>query len=117
MRSFTCPTFFFFHVGNAVESADGSTLCVDVAAYDDPEILLDLGLGRLRQPALGPDGALQRQVSRSSYRRLTIPLTGPDGGRLQVGAARARRRSRQAGRRSSMTLAARRHTRHVGVSP
>jgi carotenoid cleavage dioxygenase-like enzyme len=85
VRSFTCPTFFFFHVGNAFESADGSSLHVDLAAYDDPQILLDLGLDPLRQPRKDGAGALQQQVSTSSYRRLTIPLQGQSGGRLQVG--------------------------------
>lgn len=84
MRSFTCPTFFFFHVGNAYESEDGSCLHVDIAAYDDPQILLDLDLAPLKRPAVDAAGALQQQVSRSSYRRLTIPLNGQGGDRLQV---------------------------------
>jgi carotenoid cleavage dioxygenase-like enzyme len=85
VRSFTCPTFFFFHVGNAYESADGSSLLVDLAGYDDPQILLDLGLDPLRQPRTDTIGALQQQVSSSTYRRLTIPLQGQGGDRLQVG--------------------------------
>jgi carotenoid cleavage dioxygenase-like enzyme len=84
VRSFTCPTFFYFHVGNAFESEDGSSLHVDVAAYDDPQILKDLMLQPLLQPARGADGVLQQQVSRSWYKRLTIPLQGQAGGRLQV---------------------------------
>lgn len=85
VRSFTCPTFFFFHVGNAFESADGSCLHVDLAGYEDPQILLDLSLDPLRQPRMDAAGGLQQQVSVSSYQRLTIPLQGQDGGRLQVG--------------------------------
>lgn len=85
VRSFTCPTFFFFHVGNAFESADGSCLHVDLAGYEDPQILLDLGLDPLRQPRMDAAGGLQQQVSTSGYWRLTIPLQGEDGGRLQVG--------------------------------
>ncbi|WIA29067.1 hypothetical protein OEZ86_011578 [Tetradesmus obliquus] len=83
VRSFTCPTFFYFHVGNAFKSEDGSTLHVDLAAYDDPQILKDLMLQPLLQPARGADGALQQQVSRSWYKRLSIPLRGEAGGRLQ----------------------------------
>jgi len=86
VRTFTCPTFFFFHVGNAFESADGSSLHVDIAAYDDPQILLDLGLDNLLRPRVDAAGRLQQQVSRSSYRRLTIPLQGQSGSKLQVGA-------------------------------
>lgn len=84
VRSFTCPTFFFFHAGNAFESEDGSTLYVDIAAYDDPDILLDLALDRVKNVEVDADGRLQRQVARSSYKRLSIPLTGPAGGRLEV---------------------------------
>lgn len=86
VRTFTCPTFFFFHVGNTFESADGSSLHVDIAAYDDPQILLDFGLDNLLRPKVDAAGRLQQQVSRSSYRRLTIPLQGQSGSRLQVGA-------------------------------
>jgi carotenoid cleavage dioxygenase-like enzyme len=85
VRSFTCPTFFYFHVGNAFESEDGSSLHVDLAAYDDPQILKDLMLQPLLQPARDADGALQQQMSRSWYKRLSIPLQGQAGGRLQVG--------------------------------
>lgn len=84
VRSFTCPTFFFFHVGNAYESADGSCLHVDIAGYDDPQILLDLSLEPLVQPRKDAAGGLQQQVSPSSYRRLTIPLQAQSGSRLQV---------------------------------
>lgn len=84
VRTFTCPTFFFFHVGNAYESPDGSCLHVDLAGYQDPQILLDLALPPLQQPHLDAAGRLQQQVSTSSYSRLTIPLTGQSGGRLQV---------------------------------
>jgi hypothetical protein len=84
VRTFTCPTFFFFHVGNIFVSEDGSSLSVDLAGYDDPQILLDLGLDKLRRPQLDAAGGLQQQVSGSSYRRLTIPLQGQSGGRLQV---------------------------------
>lgn len=84
MRTFTCPTLFFFHVGNAFESEDGSCLHVDVAGYDDPQILLDLALQPLKQPQLDAAGRLQQQVSTSSYRRLTLPLKGQAGSRLQV---------------------------------
>lgn len=84
MRTFTCPTFFFFHVGNIFVSADGSSLCVDLAGYDDPQVLLDLGLEPLRSPQVDAAGGLQQQMSGSSYRRLTIPLQGQSGGRLQV---------------------------------
>jgi hypothetical protein len=69
VRTFKCPTFFAFHFGNAFESADGSMLHVDVAAYDDPTILNDLKLPPLVSPTPG------HQVSKSSYRRLSIPLT------------------------------------------
>jgi hypothetical protein len=65
-------------------SEDGSSLCVDLAGYDDPQILLDLGLDPLRKPQVDAAGRLQQQVSGSSYRRLTIPLQGQSGGRLQV---------------------------------
>jgi carotenoid cleavage dioxygenase-like enzyme len=87
VRSFTCPTFFFFHVGNAFESPDGSCLHVDLAGYQDPQILLDLGLDLLRQPRMDAAGGLQQQVSTSGYWRLSIPLQGQDGGRLQVWAS------------------------------
>ncbi|KAF6266758.1 carotenoid oxygenase [Scenedesmus sp. NREL 46B-D3] len=78
------PTFFYFHVGNAFESADGSSLHVDLAAYDDPQILKDLLLQPLLRPARGADGTLQQQVSRSWYKRLTIPLQAGAAGRLQA---------------------------------
>jgi hypothetical protein len=44
-------------------------LHVDVAAYDDPTVLNDLKLGPLVSPPPG------HQVSQSSYKRLSIPLT------------------------------------------
>eukprot|EP00878_Enallax_costatus_P013309 GHUV01013914.1.p1 GENE.GHUV01013914.1~~GHUV01013914.1.p1 ORF type:complete len:366 (+),score=113.14 GHUV01013914.1:1044-2141(+) len=84
VRTFTCPTFFYFHVGNACESEDGSCLHIDLAVYDDPQILHDLSLKPLISPAIGPNGELKQQVSKSYYKRLTIPLNGPDGGRIQA---------------------------------
>ncbi|KIY98414.1 Carotenoid cleavage dioxygenase 8 [Monoraphidium neglectum] len=71
-RVFDAPPFFVFHYGQCYEAtaADGSRqLVVDMAAYDDPTILNDLGLQPLKEP--------QRQVSQSYYKRLTIPLSGP----------------------------------------
>lgn len=84
MRTFDCPTFFYFHVGNAYESADGSCLHVDLAAYDDPQILHDLSLQPLTSPRVDQAGELQQQVSRAHYKRLTIPLTGTDGAGIEV---------------------------------
>lgn len=106
-RSFTCPTFFFFHVGNAFESEDGTSLCVDLAAYDDPAILNDLLLEPLRRPALAPDGQLAAPLSPSAYKRLTIPLTGPAGGRLQVRRAAAGAGAAGRGARGEVGAAAR----------
>lgn len=80
VRSFICPSFFFMHVGNCFESSDGSTLYVDLAVYDDPDILLDLTLDKLRSPQVSGEG-----VSRSYYKRLAIPLTEGANSRLQVG--------------------------------
>lgn len=68
-RVFAAPPFFAFHYGACYEreAADGSReLVVDMAAYDDPTILNDLLLKPLREPS--------GQVSRSYYKRLTIPL-------------------------------------------
>lgn len=85
VQTFTCPSFFYFHVGNAFESDDGSTLHVDLAVYDDPQILLDLSLQPLVSPALGPDGQLLQQVSKSYYKRLSIPLNSKRStARIQV---------------------------------
>jgi carotenoid cleavage dioxygenase-like enzyme len=74
VRTFTCPSFFFFHVGNAFESEDGQHLHVDLAAYDDPQILKDLLLQPLVNPTVDDAGQLHQQVSQSCYKRLTIPL-------------------------------------------
>eukprot|EP00775_Hariotina_reticulata_P013764 gene13764-13883_t len=74
VRSFTFPSFFFFHVGNAFESEDGRYLHVDLAAYEDPQILKDLLLQPLVAPTVSCAGQLEQQVSQSCYKRLSIPL-------------------------------------------
>lgn len=78
-RTFTCPTFFFMHVGNCFESQDGKTLYVDLAVYDDPDILLDLTLDNLKSPMVQGEG-----MSRSYYKRLAIPLTEDADSTIQV---------------------------------
>lgn len=68
------------HVGNCFESQDGNTLYVDLAVYDDPDILLDLTLDNLKSPRVQGEG-----MSRSYYKRLTIPLTQDADSTIQVG--------------------------------
>jgi carotenoid cleavage dioxygenase-like enzyme len=69
---FKAPPFFAFHYGACYVAADAATgarsLVVDMAAYDDPTIVNDLRLAPLREP--------RAEVSRSYYKRLTVPL-GP----------------------------------------
>lgn len=84
VNTFDCAPFFYFHFGNAFESEDGRSLHVDLAAYEDPQILHDLSLQPLASPAWSQAGGLQQQVSKAYYKRLTIPLTGPVGGSIQV---------------------------------
>ena len=78
VKTFKAPNFFTFHYANAFYSEDGATLHVDMGAYDDPAILNDLLLSPLVSP--GP----QQQVSRSSLRRMSIPLEGEEGTMLEV---------------------------------
>lgn len=69
VQTFRAPSFFAFHYGNAFESDDGRLLHVDLAAYEDPEIVNSLLIGRLMEyPG--------RDLPRASYSRLTIPLDG-----------------------------------------
>ena len=66
--SYSAPPFFFFHVANAFEE-DGS-IHVDLAAYDNPTILNDLNLSNIMEwPG--------KDISRSSLRRLSLPLVPP----------------------------------------
>ena len=68
VRSVNVPTFFFFHIANAFDRPDGS-LCVDVAAYDDPEIIRAL---RLEAITATPT----QDLPRSRLERITIPPAG-----------------------------------------
>mmetsp|Transcript_40285 Transcript_40285/g.89470 ORF Transcript_40285/g.89470 Transcript_40285/m.89470 type:complete len:546 (-) Transcript_40285:771-2408(-) len=65
VKTFSAPTFFFFHTANAYEE-DGQ-IHVDFSVYDDAKILNDLRLDALRAYP-GED------VSRCWLRRLSIPL-------------------------------------------
>jgi len=78
VKTFKVPNFFTFHYANAFYSEDGTTLHVDMGAYDDPAILNDLLLSPLVSP--GP----QQQVARSSLRRMSIPLEGEEGTMLEA---------------------------------
>ncbi len=63
-----------FHFANAYESADGRWLHIDASVYDDPAVLNDLALDRVRRgPAQGSE------ISHSHLRRLTIDLHAPSG--------------------------------------
>ncbi|EFJ39232.1 hypothetical protein VOLCADRAFT_101216, partial [Volvox carteri f. nagariensis] len=48
----TAPAFFTFHLGNAFErpsgTSSGTEICLDFSVYDDPEIINDLSLDRLK---------------------------------------------------------------------
>jgi len=67
------PPFFFFHVCNTFE-ADGA-VCVDLCAFDDPEIVSSLSLERLT------DDSQARDLPRSRVVRLSLPRRGGgDGG-------------------------------------
>eukprot|EP00878_Enallax_costatus_P010147 GHUV01010592.1.p1 GENE.GHUV01010592.1~~GHUV01010592.1.p1 ORF type:complete len:535 (+),score=145.73 GHUV01010592.1:183-1787(+) len=72
VQTFTTSTFTYVHCGNAFESEDGRTLHVDLAVFDDPNILNDLKLKNLRS---GPEQG--REVTGSQYMRLNIPLDAP----------------------------------------
>ena len=47
VRTFRAPPFFTFHHVNAFESSDGHELYVDMSVYDDPEIMLELGMDKI----------------------------------------------------------------------
>lgn len=52
MRTYSAPAIFTFHFANAFEEVDPATgarrLHVDMAQYDDPQIINDLHLDLLR---------------------------------------------------------------------
>ncbi|EFJ42683.1 hypothetical protein VOLCADRAFT_107173 [Volvox carteri f. nagariensis] len=67
----TAPAFFTFHLGNAFErpsgTSSGTEICLDFSVYDDPEIINDLSLARLKAfPG--------KDISPGRLRRLVIPL-------------------------------------------
>lgn len=73
VRTFKAPTFFFFHVANAFE--EGGMLNVDLAVYEDAQILRDLEIKNL-MAFPGQD------ISRSALRRLSMPLSGDTSQKL-----------------------------------
>jgi carlactone synthase/all-trans-10'-apo-beta-carotenal 13,14-cleaving dioxygenase len=72
VQTFTTPAFSYVHCGNAYESEDGGTLHVDLSVFESPQILNDLKLQAVRS---GPEQG--REVTRSEYMRLDIPLDAP----------------------------------------
>ena len=77
--TYSAPPFFFFHAANAFEE-DGS-IHVDLAAYDNPSILNDLNLSNIMEYP-GKD------ISRSSLRRLSLPLNASSSEPCPVGIPR-----------------------------
>ena len=63
------PAFFFFHVANAFDAADGS-VAVDLCRFDGPDIVTALRLDRLT------DDALVADLPRSRLERMTLPADG-----------------------------------------
>lgn len=68
--TFEAPPLFSFHTVNAFESEDGKMLHVDLSVYDNPDIINDLSLDRLR-------AVPGKEVSKCHLRRLSIPLQKP----------------------------------------
>lgn len=48
IRHIRAPTYFTFHYVNAYETEDGSKVHIDFGNFDDPEILNDFYLNRMR---------------------------------------------------------------------
>jgi carlactone synthase / all-trans-10'-apo-beta-carotenal 13,14-cleaving dioxygenase len=78
--------FFVFHWGNTFVSNGGKELCIDAAVYDDPEILNDLYLDRVKaewgESSNGSNGG-SRGLSQVHYRRLTLDLSLPAGSEVE----------------------------------
>eukprot|EP00798_Chlamydomonas_sp_ICE-L_P018170 gene18170-24602_t len=69
VKTYTAPPFFTFHFANAHEDATTGDIYVDMASYDDPDIVTDLMLDNI---AAFPG----KDVSKAGLRRLTIPKQG-----------------------------------------
>ena len=67
------PAFFFFHVANAFDRPDGST-CLDICAFDSPQIVTALRLDAL----LDDDDENARDLPESRLQRLTLPAADDD---------------------------------------
>ena len=66
------PPFFFFHIANAFDGADGG-VSLDLCAFDDPDILTALRLDRLT------DDELARDLPSSRLVRLSVPPSAMPG--------------------------------------
>lgn len=66
------PAFFFFHVANALDTADGG-VALDLCAFDDPTILSALRLDALT------DAAAARDLPTSRLTRIALPPAAADG--------------------------------------